>query len=186
VSPLLRRALPFFLPSVVVATLACGVVYLAVQQDLRSGANDPQYQLSEDAAAALDGGAAPASLVGAVKVDIARSLAPFLVIFDASGGVLATSGVLDGHDPVPPRGVLDAARIHPPDTVTWQPRAGVRIAQVTVSWRGGTVLAGRSLREVERREDQALLIVAAAWLAGLAGLAGASVLAARLWPSVTA
>ncbi len=178
----LRRALAFFLPVAALATLSCFLVYAAVQQDLRSGANDPQFQLAEDAAATLDAGAAPSSLVAATKVDLARSLAPFLVVFDLSGAVLATDGVLDGHDPVPPQGVLDSARLQPPDTVTWQPREGVRIAQVTVPWQGGTVLAGRSLREVERREDQLLLMTAAAWLVGLVGLAGAALVAAWLWP----
>ena len=48
-----------------------------------------------------------------------------------------------------------------PNVVTWQPREGVRVATVTARWGGGTVMAGRSLREVERREDQALLLVAA-------------------------
>ena len=179
----LRRALAFFLPVAVLATLACGLVYVAVQQDLRSGANDPQRQLAEDAARALDAGAAPATVVGGSKVDVAQSLAPFVAVFDETGHVLATDGQLDAHDPVPPLGVLDAARAHPPNVVTWQPRPGVRVATVTVPWQGGTVLAGRSLRAVEQREDQTLLIVAAAWLAMMAALAVTAFLAAWLWPS---
>jgi hypothetical protein len=104
-----------------------------------------------------------------------------VVSHQSIGAVLVTDGVLDGHDPIPPAGVLEGARQHPPDTVTWQPRSGVRIAQVSVPWRGGTVLAGRSLREVEQRIDQLVLLVAAAWLAGLAGAAGVSVAGASLW-----
>ena len=181
-SPLVRRALAFFLPVAVLATLCCGLVYTAVQQDLRMGANDPQLQLAEDAARALDGGAQPSTLVGSTKVDVATSLAPFVVIFDASGNVLATDGQLDGHDPVPPPGVLDAARQNPPNKVTWEPRAGVRIASVTVPWHGGTVLAGRSLREVERQEDNILLVAAAAWLVMLGALALTALVAAWLWP----
>lgn len=179
----LRRVLAFFLPLAVLATLCCGLVYTAVQQDLRMGANDPQLQLAEDAAQALDAGAPPASLVGSPKVDVASSLAPFVAIFDTSGAVLATDGRLDGHDPVPPLGVLDAARADPPNKVTWQPREGVRIASVTVPWSGGTVLAGRSLREVERQEDDILLIAAAAWLVMLVALGAAALIAAWLWPS---
>lgn len=167
-SPVVRRAVAFFLPVAVLATLCCGLVYAAVQQDLRMGANEPQLQLAEDAARALDSGAQPATIVGSTKVDVAASLAPFVVIYDAAGNVLATDGQLDGHDPIPPLGVLDAARADPPNRVTWQPRAGVRIASVTVPWHGGTVLAGRSLREVERQEDTILLIAAAAWLLMLA------------------
>jgi hypothetical protein len=50
----------------------------------------------------------------------------------------------------------------------WQPREAVRIATVTVAWKGGTVLAGRSLRLVEQRVTTAELIAGAAWLATLA------------------
>jgi hypothetical protein len=182
---LLRRALAVFLPLAVLATLTCGLVYTAVQQDLRLGANDPQVRLAEDAARALDAGARPASLVGSAKVDVATSLAPFVVIYDTSGEVLATDGRLDGHDPVPPPGVLDAARADPPNKVTWQPRAGVRIASVTVPWNGGTVLAGRSLREVERHEDSILLIATAAWAVMMVALAATALVAAWIWPGLT-
>ena len=180
-SPLVRRALAFFLPVAILATLCCGLVYTAVQQDLRMGANDPQLQLAEDAARALDAGAPALTLVGSTKVDVAVSLAPFIVIFDPVGQVLATDGQLDSHDPVPPRGVLDAARQDPPNAVTWEPRAGVRIASVTVPWHSGTVLAGRSLREVERQEDNILLVAAAAWVVMIGALAVTAFFAAWLW-----
>jgi hypothetical protein len=180
---ILRRALAMFLPLAALAALCSGLVYVADQQALRQGANDPQVQLAEDAAHALDGGASAGSLVPATRVDVATSLAPFLVIFDASGRVLATDGQLDGQAPVPPAGVLESARAGGSNRVTWQPRPGVRVATVTVAWRDGTVMAGRSLREVERREDALLLMVAVAWLAMVAVLAAAALVAARLWPS---
>ena len=66
--------------------------------------------------------------------------------------------------------------------MTWEPRAGVRIASVTVPWHGGTVLGGRSLREVERQEDNILLVAAAAWLLMLGVLAVTALFAAWLWP----
>ena len=182
-SNLVRRAIAFFLPLSVLATLSCGLVYVADQQNLRSGANDPQIQMAQDAASALDAGAQPTSLVSTGHVDVAHSLAPFLVIFDSSGRVLATDGQLDGHDPIPPSGVLASAANNPPDMVTWQPQSGVRIAAVVVPWQGGTVLAGRSLAQVEIREDNALLIVLAAWLAMLVALTLASLAAAWLWPA---
>jgi hypothetical protein len=181
-SLVVRRALAVFLPVAVLATLCCGFVYTAVQQDLRMGANDPQLQMAEDAAHGLDAGAPATTLVGSSKVDVAVSLAPFIVVYDLSGNVLATDGQLDGHDPVPPSGVLDAARQDPPNAVTWEPRAGLRIASVTVPWHGGTVLAGRSLREVERQEDNMLLLAAAAWLVMLGALAVTALFAAWLWP----
>jgi hypothetical protein len=182
-SHFVRRALAFFLPVAVLATLCCGLVYAADQQNLRSGANDPQIQMAQDAASALDAGAQPTSLVSVSRVDVAHSLAPFLVIFDSSGKVLATDGELDGHDPIPPSGVLASTANNAPDMVTWQPRGGVRIAAVVVPWQGGAVLAGRSLAQVEIRENNALVIALAAWLAMLVALTLASLAAAWLWPA---
>jgi hypothetical protein len=43
-SLLLRRALAFYVPVAVLATLCCGLVYALVQQDPRQSANDPQIQ----------------------------------------------------------------------------------------------------------------------------------------------
>jgi hypothetical protein len=182
---LARRAVALFLPLVVVATALCGLVYVVAQQGLRSGANDPQVQLAEDAARALDAGTTPASVTGPVTVDVARSLAPFVVVYDASGRPLASSGQLDGADPVPPLGVLDHATADQPNIVTWQPRPGVRVATVTSRWSGGTVMAGRSLREVERREDQVLLLVAAGWTATIVVLVAASLAAVLIAPRRT-
>lgn len=163
--------------------MSCGLIYAEVQQALRSGANDPQYQMAEDTASRLDAGAKPADLVDTTAtVDAATSLAPFTIVFDSSGRVLASDVTLDGGQPVPPRGVLNAAKPGSPNAVTWQPRAGVRIASVTVAWSGGTVLVGRSLARVEEQEWNAELIAGAACLASLVALAGAAVAAAWVWP----
>ena len=182
-SEVLRRAVAFFLPVAVLATLACGLIYVEVQQDLRGGANDPQIQLAEDAAARLDAGATPGSVVDrSVTVDPSASLAPFVIVFDSNHAVLTTNATLDGGVPVPPRAMLDAAVPGSPSTVTWQPYTGVRIAAVTVAWKGGFVLAGRSLSRVEQREWNAELIAGSAWLCILAALALAAFAAAWLWP----
>lgn len=177
-----RRFLAFFLPAATVAILASALVYVAVQQDLRLGANDPQEQLAEDAVAALNAGAAPASVVGTTKVELASSLAPFIAVYASDGAFLATNGALDGRAPIPPRGVLDTARSSGRNAVTWQPEAGVRIAVVVLPWHGGTVLAGRSLRRVEELESSIEGLVAAAGL-GLVGAAAiAALVSAWLWP----
>ena len=164
------RAVIAFLPLAVLATGLAGTVYLVAQQGLRLGADSPQLQLAEDAGRALDAGASPSTVTGPATVDVARSLASFVVVFRPDDKPLAWSGQLDGVAPAPPTGVLDHAAIGTPNRVTWQPRAGVRLATVTVRWSGGTVLAGRSLREVEQLEDQALLLVAAGWGATLTAL----------------
>ncbi len=167
-----KTILRHWLPIAAVATLLCALVYMTVQQSLRMGANDPQIQMAEDAADALAGGAAPESLLPASRIDIARSLAPFLVIYNQAGEPLAASGLLHGQSPVLPLGVLDYVRTSGEDRLTWQPEGDVRIAAVVTSYTGpqtGFVLAGRSLREVEKRESQTESIVGVTWLVALAG-----------------
>jgi len=149
-----------------VMTAGLGVlVYAAVQQSLRQGANDPQIQMAEDAAARLNSGASPEAVVPAGSVEIATSLAPFLVVFDDSGRVLASSATLHGAPLSYPSGVLDYARQNSEDRVTWQPEPGVRMATVVVRFNHGLVMAGRSLREVEIRENGVEMLSAAAVVA---------------------
>ena len=162
------RVLRYWLPGVVAATILAGLVYVAMQQTLRLGANDPQIQMAEDTAAALASGAEARTLVPTQTVDIGRSLAPFLIVFDREGQVVASSAALAGATPPLPAGVLDSTRQRGENRLTWQPRPGVRIASVITAVNGGAggyVLAGRSLREVESRIDLLSLQVGLAWLA---------------------
>ena len=142
-----------WLPLAIASAGLCGLVYLTGQQTLRMSANDPQIQMAEDAASALNGGASVDSIVPATKVELETSLAPFMIVFDDSGKVLATSATLHGAIPVYPAGVLDYTRQNGEDRVTWQPENGVRMATVVTRYDNGFVLAGRSLREVEIRES---------------------------------
>ena len=179
-----RLALIFtrWIPIAIVATILCGLVLGAVQQDLRQTANDPQIQLAEDAAVAIRNGQDPQSVVPAGKVDISQSLAPYVIVFDATGRPLATSAKLGDEIPRPPAGVFDYVKQHGEDRFSWQPRAGVRSAAVVVPIgdpSSGYVLAGRSLREIENREDQLNLMVGLAWIASLGtSLLAVTVLAA--------
>jgi hypothetical protein len=164
-----------WLLAALVATAMGGLTYVAVQQALRQGANDPQVQMAEDAAVALAGGAAPAAVVPPTRIDPSRSLAPYLIVFDDAGQPVASSDVLAGGTPSPPAGVFDYTRTHLEDRFTWQPAPGVRDAVVVVRYSGassGFVMAGRSLREVEARESQLSAMVGLTWLAAL----GASLL----------
>ncbi len=168
-----------WIPLAVIITALCGLVYAADFQNIRQSGNDPQIQLSEDTAASLAAGASPQFVVGSGKVDVASSLAPYLIVFDENGQPLASSAQLDGATPSIPAGVFAYTREHGQDRLTWQPRAGVRSAIVVTYFRGtpsGFVVAGRSLREVERQEDSLWLIVFAAWLASL----GAALVASAL------
>src|SRR5450759_2652178 len=99
-----KNILRHWLPLAVVTTLLCGLVYLAVQQSLRWGANDPQIQMAEDAAATLAAGGTPESVLPTALVEISTSLAPFMVIYSAAGESLASSGLLHGAVPILPTG----------------------------------------------------------------------------------
>lgn len=172
-----------FLPAAAALTIAAGLTFVAVQQDLRIGANDEPQQLAEDGARALDGGADPAAVVGVGPVPIDSSLAPFVAVFDRQGALMATNGSLDARPPSPPIGVLQTAQATGRDAVTWQPRTGVRVALVALPWNSGTIVAGQSLRVIESRIEAIQALVAVGWMAGLAILAAAAAVAAWLWPT---
>jgi hypothetical protein len=179
----IRRAIALFLPAAAALTMAAGLTYLALQLDLRIGANDVPQQLAEDGARALEAGTDPTAVVGAARVPLENSLAPFVAIFDAGGKVLASNGSLDGKSPAPPIGVLQAANASGRDAVTWQPRSGVRVALVVLPWRGGTIAAGQSLRVVESRIDAIGALIALGWFAALTFVAIAAAVGAWIWPA---
>jgi hypothetical protein len=160
----IKNIVRIWLPFVVVITAFCALTYAAVQQALRQGLNDPQIQMAEDTAYALNNGAAIDSVVAAPKVEMSRSLAPFIDIYDVNGKAAAGSGLLNGQLPDYPKGALDNAKHTGDNRVTWQPNADVRIASVIVPYNNGFVMAGRNMREVEQRESQTEL------LAGVTGL----------------
>ena len=162
-----KAILQHWLLVAIVVTGLIGLLYAVVQQDIRQGANDPQIQMAEDAAAKLAGGQSVQDVVPSEKVDIATSLAPYLIVFDANGNPIASSAQLDGQTPTIPSGVFDSVRKNGEDRITWQPQSGVRSAIVVTQFTGSTsgfVVAGRSLREVEKREDGLLQILEAGWI----------------------
>lgn len=156
-----------WIPIAIVITSFCALVYLSVQQDIRQSANDPQIQMSEDSARALEDGALVEDTVPRVNVDISKSLAPFLIIFNDRGEVVLSSVILNGRTPTPPKGIFDFVRTHQKEWFTWEPKPGIRIAAVVTKYNGanpGFVLAGRSIREVEKRESWLMTQVGAVWM----------------------
>lgn len=159
-----------WVPIAITIIALCGIIYLAVQQNIRQTANDPQIQMAEDLAVLLENGKSPESLIPANEVDISKSLAPYIIIFDDSGKGVASQAILDSRIPIPPPGVFEYTKVKGKDIFTWQPKPGVRSAAVIVHFNGahpGFVLAGRSLREIEQREDNLLKIISAAGAAAL-------------------
>jgi len=155
------RILARWIPLAIAIAGLGGLTYLTGQQIGRNNANDPQVQIAEDAAIALAQGAEIDSVLPVSQVDAGRSLAPFVIVYDDAGMVLASTGLLHGEIPTLPDGVLDYTRQHEENRITWQPESSVRIAAVIVRYEGdspGFVLAGRSLREVESRDTQMLTL----------------------------
>lgn len=174
---MLARLAALWLPLAVASSVMAVVLYAAVQQDLRLGADDPQIQLAHDAAAALDSGSPVEQVLPPASVDPERSLAPFVVVYDRHPSRLA--GTLSpSWDP--PSGVFQKALDSGENRRTWQPSPGVRIAAVIVPFRGGYVLSGRSLSEVERREAQILQLVLGGWFATMLAGAAAAMAGAQL------
>ncbi len=165
----LSRLVHQWLPLVAVITLTCLLVYIAVQQNYRQNANDPQIQLAEDVAGRLAGGEPASSIIRPGQIDIATSISPFVAIFDESGKLAISSGTLDGQPLSVPDGVFQSTKTSGENRLTWQPRVGVRQAIIVTHYSGaqgsGYVVAGRSLREVERRIDLLSLQVMFAWCA---------------------
>ena len=143
------RALPIVL-------LGTGLVLffgLAVQQNYRQSANDPQIQMAEDAAAALSHGARPDNVVSATKVDKEHSLAPFMTVVNKQRQIVASNVESDTDSALPPVGVFDNVDAHGEQRLSWQTAQGVRFATVVVPASNGYVIAARSLKEVEIREN---------------------------------
>lgn len=132
-------------------------IFGVTQQVLRSGANDPQIQMAESVSASLEMGVPTYQLVPGV-VHIEHNLSPFVLIYDRTGKLLSGDGLLGNALAKIPPGVLTAADGQEYNAVTWQPQSAVRVATVTVASKHYYVVSGRSLKEVEKREQQTLTI----------------------------
>lgn len=146
-------------------TGGAALIDLSVQQDYRQSANDPQIQIAQDLAATLKNQIASCDHLGPT-IDINATLSPFVIVYDQNGkainscapGTSATvTGLINGHLPTLPSGVISYALAHGQDRFTWQPSPGLRFAAVLTHFQGtqnGFVLAARSLHEIELRERQ--------------------------------
>jgi hypothetical protein len=175
---LFRRAIAIWLPIACASSVLAMTIYVGVQQGQRSDANDPQLQLARDAASEIAAGTPANQVVIGPSVDVSTSLAPWLTVYGGDGAVLASTGTIEGHAPVIP----DAARTDAQTgerTFTWEPRDGLRFATVAEPTTGGTVVAARSMAEIESRESQTLMLAGLGWLAALAAAAVGTV--AGVW-----
>lgn len=160
------RATPFILPIFLAITLLSTMLYMVGQQIERSFANDPQIQLAEDVSRAMMAGTTADEFISPEKIDISESLAPFIIIYDNNQKLVATSATINGKEADIPHGVLQYASEHGTNLITWQATPSVRMATVVQRVSGnqpGYVVVGRSLREIEKRTRDLLLLVVTGW-----------------------
>jgi hypothetical protein len=175
-------ARPIFFHTITIAAILtlCGAgAAVTCQQMLRRGANQPQAQMADQLVSELSSGRTPAEVISFRKVDLRDSLEPFAIFYNEAGTPTASSGTLDGAMPAPPAGVFDYLRRHSSDTITWQPKHGVRIAAVLRPVQGpnaGYILTGRSLKLVEEQESMFWRMAVSVWIGLLAVLACGAVL----------
>ena len=156
----------FFAVSLFITILVI-FVYAAAQQILRSGADDPQIQMAEDASLLLKNSAPMGPIVPDTAVEVSQSLSPFLQIYDEKGGLLDSDVLLHGKNIIIPKGALEHAKERGENRLSWQPEKGVRIAAVVFHYGGknpGFAVGGRSLRETENRIGQIGALCAFAWV----------------------
>jgi hypothetical protein len=163
-----------FLTAAAILVVIFGTMYGVSQQVIRQSANDPQIQIAEDTADKLRTGA-NAEFLFNDRINISSSLAPFVVIYNRDGNPVGGDGYLDGALATAPKGMLTSSENKPYHAITWQPSQNVRIASVTVATDKYYVVAGRSLKEIEPREDKVYM------LAVTGGVMSIAVLAIRTW-----
>jgi hypothetical protein len=152
----------------VLVAVTLAVAGIVAYESIGQPANHPQLDLAGAAVARLNSGADPAAVVPARQVQIGTP-ETYLMVLDSNGAVLATSAHLNGATPVPPSGVLDYARAHGDDRVTWQPAPGVRSAIVVEAFHGGFVVAGRTLSDAENLQGSLVRFAIGAWLLVVVG-----------------
>jgi hypothetical protein len=157
-------------------TCSFAALYIAVQQALRLGANDPQAAIAQDVADAI-GSNRKSELSD--HIDVRYSMAPFVVVYDKNGTAVSGTGYLDGELPAIPFGVLQHTPTSGAHTVTWAPLPGIRIAAVSVQAHGYYVVSGRSLATTEDHIKQVGQFMLCAWLLTMAGIGTAYVIVSQ-------
>lgn len=154
------------------ATLVLGASYAMVQQSTRLSADDLPLTTVQVAKQELHSGSDAKDVVPTLKTNLRSDTSVFMIITDSSQHVLASSAVLDGQTPLPPKGVFSFTNVHGTDHFTWVPVSGVRLATRVSSYgnspNDGYVITGQSLKPFEDRIATYTWIALAAWLAILA------------------
>jgi hypothetical protein len=155
-----------------VTTLVLGTSYAMVQQSTRLSADDLPLTTSQVAKQELEDNSNAKDVIPTLKTDLRSDASLFMIITDNSEHVIASSALLDGKSPLPPKGVFVFATQHDSDHFTWEPSPGVRLATRVVKYgqaaNGGFIITGQSLQPYEDRISTYTWLALAGWLAALA------------------
>lgn len=165
----------FYLNALAIATIIFALIYVAVQQNYRMSADDPQIQLARDLADRLEHSRATSSLKPVDTVDLSKSMAVFTAYYNVNQQPVTSTGYINGAIPKLPAGVLDYAKDHFENRITWQPRKDIRLATVVRYVRSPAlayVVVGRSLKEVENREADLFKMIIICWIFCFAIISG--------------
>jgi hypothetical protein len=149
-------------------TVIFGSIYAVAQQVERQGANDAPLRLASQLASTSPSTGVSTDLPPGDRVDLAKSLALFYVVYDSTGTPISGTGYLDGAFATLPRGVLEAARAAGEDRVSWQPRPELRFATVAIASGTEVIVAGQSLAPSESRTNALGALLLAAWAGTIA------------------
>jgi hypothetical protein len=151
-----------WLPFVIIIVIFSGLAYGTVQQVYRQSANDQLFQVVENITNNINQGQPISQIVPAQGVtDLASTILPFALVYDATSTEIGSSVLLDGKNPTVPAGMLAAAKDRGQLVETWQAAPGVREAVVVKYLSGaqsGYLVVGRSLKQTEILENQTLLM----------------------------
>lgn len=167
-SPILFAWAPLaFAISVIIASF-----YIGAQQAVRQAADYPQIQIAQDLATDLFQNKDPSVSLKA-NVDIEKSLAPFVILFDSNGKAVEGTGKINDKLAQVPSEMLESARQKTEHRTTWQASKTTQVATVVRyyqnSKRAGFVLSGRNIRETQKQTSNLLLISTVAWALSLTG-----------------
>ena len=169
----MKKLIRIWILLMIPGVFAAGCVYVAFQQTQREGANAPAAVAAKQAAFELADGKAPAQALPAAT-DMSATITPFVMVFDGSGKLIASSADDLIGKYTYPAGCLAQIDKAGEVRVTWQPAPGLRFATVGVKSADGCYVVGAySLSESERATDNftgALLIGCALYALGCAAL----------------
>lgn len=159
-------SIPIFLALAAIVTTISLTVYCVAQQVYRQNANDPQIEVSDAVAEAMQQGAPAEAIVDqSGSIDFSKHLSLFIMIFDKDSKLVASSGKIGEETPVPATRDIESAKQNGSNRFTWKPKDGVKVAAVLkkVNDEGQVVLVGKNLREVEVRTRNLIQGIVISW-----------------------